>query len=206
VYTTNGVVLGIIEKSRQERGDPDPFIFGLPEYSEEVERERNRFSWAILKAHTLDTAGEVTLGSDDPRDVPHINFRYFDEGNDASGDDLEAVVEGVEFVRRMMSRASEIIERELVPGESVSSREQIREFVRNEARGHHASCTCKMGSKDDETAVVDASVFPRIPGFFIVTAVYMISEKASDVILADDVTAGPGFVRRMFRRVTRRGS
>jgi hypothetical protein len=36
-------------------------------------------------------------------------------------------------------------------------------------------------------------------------AVYMISEKASDVILAD-VTAGMGFVRRMFRRVTRRGT
>jgi len=33
--------------------------------------------------------------------------------------------------------------------------------------------------------VVDASVFPRIPGFFVVTPVYMISEKASDVILAD---------------------
>jgi choline dehydrogenase len=33
--------------------------------------------------------------------------------------------------------------------------------------------------------VVDASVFPRIPGFFIVTSVYMISEKATDVILAD---------------------
>jgi len=33
--------------------------------------------------------------------------------------------------------------------------------------------------------VVDASVFPRIPGFFIVTPVYMISEKASDVILED---------------------
>jgi choline dehydrogenase-like flavoprotein len=53
--------------------------------------------------------------------------------------------------------------------------------------------------------VVDASVFPRIPSFFIVTAVYMISEKASDVILAG-ATAGPGFVRRMFRRVTRRGT
>jgi choline dehydrogenase len=228
VYTTNGVVLGIIEKSRQERQDPDLFIFGLPgffkgyypRYSEEVEREKNRFTWAILKAHTLNTAGRVTLGSDDPRDVPHINFRYFDEGNDAGGDDLEAVVEGVEFVRRMMSRASEVIERELVPGESVSTREQIRGFVRNEAWGHHASCTCKMGPKDDEMSVVDsnfrvhgtrnlrvvdASVFPRIPGFFIVTAVYMISEKASDVILAD-VRAGPGFVRRMFRRVTRRGS
>jgi choline dehydrogenase len=33
--------------------------------------------------------------------------------------------------------------------------------------------------------VVDASVFPKIPGFFIVTPIYMIAEKASDVILAD---------------------
>jgi choline dehydrogenase len=72
--------------------------------------------------------------------------------------------------------------------------------VRDNAWGHHASCTCKIGRPDDPTAVldssfrvlgtknlrvVDASVFPRIPGFFIVTPVYMISEKASDVILAD---------------------
>jgi choline dehydrogenase len=33
--------------------------------------------------------------------------------------------------------------------------------------------------------VVDASVFPKIPGYFIVSAVYMISEKASDVITED---------------------
>jgi choline dehydrogenase len=32
--------------------------------------------------------------------------------------------------------------------------------------------------------IVDASVFPRIPGFFIVSSVYMLGEKASDVILA----------------------
>jgi hypothetical protein len=31
--------------------------------------------------------------------------------------------------------------------------------------------------------VVDASVFPRIPGFFIACAVFMVSEKAADVIL-----------------------
>ena len=187
--------------------------------TQERSREKNRFTWAILKAHTLNTAGTVMLRSDDPRDVPHVNFRYFEEGNDASGDDLEAVVEGVEFVRRMMRRASEVVEKELVPGENVSTREQIREFVRNEAWGHHASCTCKMGPNDDEMAVVDsnfrvhgttnlrvvdASVFPRIPGFFIVTSVYMISEKASDVILAD--AAGMGFVRRMIGRVTRRGT
>ena len=33
--------------------------------------------------------------------------------------------------------------------------------------------------------IVDASVFPRIPGLFIVSAVCMISEKASDDIVAD---------------------
>jgi len=33
--------------------------------------------------------------------------------------------------------------------------------------------------------VAGASVFPRIPGFFIVSAVYMIGEKAAEVILAD---------------------
>ncbi len=33
--------------------------------------------------------------------------------------------------------------------------------------------------------VVGASVFARIPGFFIVTSVYRIAEKASDVVLAN---------------------
>jgi choline dehydrogenase len=32
---------------------------------------------------------------------------------------------------------------------------------------------------------VDASVFPRIPGFFIASSVYMIAEKAAEVILAN---------------------
>ena len=75
-----------------------------------------------------------------------------------------------------------------------------RQYVRDNAWGHHACGTCAIGPSDDPNAVidsqfrvrgvaglrvVDASVFPRIPGYFIVTAVYMISEKAADVILAD---------------------
>jgi len=65
---------------------------------------------------------------------------------------------------------------------------------------HHASCFCKMGPKHDPTAVVngnfrvygtnnlrvvDASICLRISGFIIMTSVYMVSEKARDVILAD---------------------
>ena len=33
--------------------------------------------------------------------------------------------------------------------------------------------------------VVDASVFPRIPGTFIVLSIYMVSERAADVLLED---------------------
>jgi len=31
--------------------------------------------------------------------------------------------------------------------------------------------------------IADASVFPKIPGFFIASAVYMVGEKAADMIL-----------------------
>jgi choline dehydrogenase len=209
VYTTNGAVLGIVQRSKrisQRKGDPDLLLFGLagyfkgyfPGYSQGA--SANHFTWAILKGHTENTAGYVRLRSADPFERPEINFAYFDDGNDANGDDLEAVVDGVEFVRAMAKRSAALIEEEEVPGPKYQTRDELREFVKNEAWGHHASCTCPIGKEGDPCAVldqhfrvrgvnglrvVDASVFPHIPGLFIVSAVYIISEKASDVIIAD---------------------
>ncbi|HEX5057448.1 MAG TPA: GMC family oxidoreductase [Gammaproteobacteria bacterium] len=213
VYTTNGAVLSVITKSAPERPLPDLFIFGLaglfkgyyPGYSDAFIKHKNYFTWAVLKAHTNNCAGTVKLRSTDPLDTPDINFHYFTEGNDKSGEDLESVVEGVQFVRNMMQGYKDLVAAEEVPGPKVQTREQLREFIKNEAWGHHASCTCKIGADGDKMAVldgnfrvrgvrnlrvVDASVFPKIPGFFIVTPVYMISEKASDVIIADAKKAG----------------
>jgi choline dehydrogenase-like flavoprotein len=208
VYTTNGAVLAVVRKSAPERPLPDLFLFALlgkflgyfPGYSEDLLKTHNYLTWAILKAHTINTAGTVTLRSADPRDPPEINFRYFEEGNDANGDDLESVVDGIELVRKMTAQMADIIAEEELPGARLKTRDELRQFVKDQAWGHHASCTCKIGNEDDRMAVldgnfrvygtqglrvVDASVFPKIPGFFIVSAVYMISEKASQVILAD---------------------
>ncbi len=208
VYCTNGALLGITKKSKPERPTADLFVFGVPAdfrgykpgYSGLLNQHKNFFTWAVLKAHTNNTAGQVRLRSGDPCDVPDIDFHYFDEGNDLAGQDLESVVEGVLFARRLMKHASSLVAAEVVPGPAVDTRDEIREFVRREAWGHHASCSCAMGPPTDPNAVVDsafrvygtqglrvvdASVFPRIPGFFIVTSVYMISEKATDAILAD---------------------
>jgi choline dehydrogenase len=208
IYTTNGTVISIIKKSAGERPLPDLFLFGLvskfrgyfPRYSEEIQTSRPYFTWAILKAHTNNTAGRVAIRSADPRDVPDVDFHYFDEGNDTSGEDLESVVHAVEYVRSLTKTYRHLVEAEELPGPSVSTPEQIRQYIKDEAWGHHASCSCKIGAADDPLAVldsqfrvrgttglrvVDASVFPRIPGLFIVSSVYMIAEKASDVLLAD---------------------
>jgi choline dehydrogenase len=113
---------------------------------------------------------------------------------------LNSVVDGVEFVRRINNDLSDISTGEVYPGPDIRTREEIAKYVRNEAWGHHASCSCKIGRREDPKAVldgnfrvhgtknlrvVDASIFPRIPGYFVITPIYMISEKASDVILAD---------------------
>jgi choline dehydrogenase len=207
-YTTNGAVVSMIKRSSTAQPEPDLFLFGLlgnfrgyyPGYSADIARGQNYFTWAVLKAHSNNSAGRVSLRSADPRDVPDVNFHYFDEGSAGGEEDLAAVVAGVQTVRRITARAADIIEEEVVPGPGVDTPEAIRRFVEDEAWGHHASCTCKMGPATDSGAVVDsnfrvhgtrnlrvvdASVFPRIPGFFIVSSVYMISEKASDVIIED---------------------
>ncbi|MGB0909490.1 MAG: GMC family oxidoreductase [Nitrospirales bacterium] len=208
VYTTNGAVLSLIKRSDKNRPEPDLFIFGLvgyfkgyyPGYAQDAARNKNYFTWAVLKAHTRNTGGTVSLKSNDPRDVPEINFRYFDEGTAGWEEDVDSVVDGIKTARRIMKRADKVVDKEVVPGPEHETDDKLRQFVKDNAWGHHASCTCKMGQNDDPMAVVDgnfrvhgtknlrvvdASVFPRIPGFFIVTSIYMISEKATDVILAD---------------------
>ncbi len=206
VYASNGVLIGIIRRSRPDLKEPDLYIFGLPGcfrgyqpgYSKMFEYHHNQFTWAILKARTSNT-GRVSLQSAQPWDTPSINFQYFGDGGRANDPDLEAVLSGIEFVRDMNQRLQRngLITNEETPGPAYGTPDQLRQFIRNEAWGHHASCTCKIGADSDPMAVldsqlrvrgtqglrvVDASIFPKIPGYFIVSAIYMVSEKAFDLI------------------------
>jgi choline dehydrogenase len=207
VYATNGAILGVIKKSSSGQPVPDLLCFALlglfrgyfPGYSSLFAKNLNYLTWAVLKGHTVNRNGEVTLRSNDPLDTPLINFHYFEEGSAPQDADLEAVVDGVKFVRTMTRelKAKGLIAEEELPGENVQSDKELREYVRNNAWGHHASCTCPIGPPESGGVltgdfkvhgtsglrVVDASVFPRIPGLFILSAVYMIGEKAADVIL-----------------------
>jgi choline dehydrogenase len=209
VYTTNGAVLSVCLRSSAAAPVPDLFCYGLladfrgyePGFTRRLPAALNALSWIVLKARTNNTAGDVRLASADPADPPAINFRYFEEGSDAGGDDLRAVVTGVRFVRRIVDgmKAEGLDVQEELPGRACATDEQIADYVRNQAWGHHAAGTCAIGAPErggvvssrfrvhgvDGLRVVDASVFPRIPGHFLVSAVLMAGEKAADVIAAD---------------------
>jgi choline dehydrogenase len=212
-YITNGAVLSLFKRSANDRPIPDLFCLAVlgrfqgyfPNYSDLFAKNLNYLTWGVLKAHTNNRAGEVTLRSADPRDMPEINFHYFQEGTPDGGQDLDSVLDGVRFVRRITAklRESGLIAEEELPGEGLESDDDLRKYIRDNAWGHHASCSCAIGPREQNGVldgkfrvygtqglrVVDASVFPRIPGFFIVSAIYMIGEKGADVILKDAARA-----------------
>jgi choline dehydrogenase-like flavoprotein len=173
----------------------------FPTYSAQFARDLNYLTWAVLKAHTNNRAGEVSLRSSNPLDMPLVNFRYFEEGTADGSQDLDSVVDGVRFVRKLTEKLKRqgLIAEEEQPGADLQSDDELRAFVRDSAWGHHACGSCAIGPPEQNGVldsdfrvrgvqglrVVDASVFPRIPGFFIVSSVYMIGEKAAEAIMAD---------------------
>jgi choline dehydrogenase len=136
------------------------------------------------------------------RPTPYINFNFFDAENGDWDTNLDAMVEGMHSAREIFAEYASSTNTqvtELVPGERCRSAEELREWVRYNSWGHHACCTCPIGHESDRMAVldgdfrvrgasdlrvVDASILPRIPGCYIQSSIYAISEKAADVIVA----------------------
>jgi choline dehydrogenase len=215
MYISNGSAISVVHRSAPHHTVPDLFCMALlarfcgyfPGYSREITQHHDYLSWAILKAHTNNRAGTVTLRSSDPRDMPLVNFHYFEEGSDKTGDDLRAVIAGIRFVRRMTDALNrpDLIAIEEKPGPDCDTDDALATYIRDNAWGHHASCSCAIGPRaaggvlaTDFTVhgtcglrVVDASIFPRIPGYFIASAIYIAAEKAADTILSD-ATVGNG--------------
>ncbi|KAK1723151.1 hypothetical protein CaCOL14_003093 [Colletotrichum acutatum] len=213
VYATNGIAIAVILKSSVAENEPDLLISGAPAkfkgyfpgYASDSLADAQHWAWIILKAHSRNNAGTVTLKSTDPRDMPLINFNYYDTGVNSNGEadkDLQATYEGFEFTRKAFDSLIPLDGSfpEVWPGTNTSTEADAKQFLKDETWGHHASCTCPIGADDDPMAVldtnfkvrgteglrvVDASVFPKIPGFYIALPLYIVSEKASDVIIQE---------------------
>ncbi|KAF2852156.1 GMC oxidoreductase [Plenodomus tracheiphilus IPT5] len=207
IYASPGLGAAMFYKSSvTARDEYDVFVFGgpvnfrgyFPGYSFNATSEHDWFTWAILKAHPRNNAGSVMLRSADPLDVPEITYNYFDTGVGDYEKDITAVSEAINLARDAIKRQLVPIE-EVLPGKDVTSKEDIADYIKDTTWGHHASSTCPIGSDTDPMAVldssfrvrgtaglrvVDASIFPKIPGTFTAVSTYMVAEKAADVILS----------------------
>jgi choline dehydrogenase len=218
-YATNGLAATMVAHSDYaDNSNVDMFIFGspanfrgyFPHWYDTVVAQHNWYSWYTLKAHTRNTAGTVKLRSADPLDVPQVDFNYFDTGTTANGaanKDLASLVQALKLSRKALSKYNDALVPSLLPGSrfvekepgpDVQSDEELRQFIKDTAWGHHAACTNAIGADGDKMAVldskfrvrgtkglrvVDASVFPKIPGVFITAPIFVMAEKAADTIL-----------------------
>ncbi|KAM7188937.1 putative GMC oxidoreductase [Naviculisporaceae sp. PSN 640] len=217
-YTSNGLATMMLQRSSfASTADVDLSIFAgplnfqgyFPGWHDFSVRDHKHFSWYSLKAHSRNRAGTVELRSKDPLDPPVINFNYFHEGTREGGADaldLGALIQAIRKSREALANwvkfpilgGSPFVEEK--PGADVQSDEEIGQFIKDEAWGHHAACSCPIGPDSnpmsvltsdfkvrgvDGLRVVDASIFPDIPGVFIQSAIFMASEKAADVLIAE---------------------
>ncbi|KAI1827386.1 choline dehydrogenase [Xylaria intraflava] len=214
-YASNGVVMGaFFTSSFSEDGEQDLWIGGFPAlfngfypgYSSNAATPTNKnwWSWLVLKAHTRNSAGTVKLASTNPRDTPIIEFHntYEGESQEDADKDVGAMMEGMRMAISFFGNISAVDGAASVfwPPKNVSdSDELLKEWITEEAWGHHASCSNKIGADNDPMAVldskfrvrgidglrvVDASSFPAIPGVFPALPIMMLAQKATEDILA----------------------
>lgn len=147
---------------------------------------------SIVRMQTANPSGSIRLRSRDPRQAPEINFNFFAENSET---DLQALAEGVSLMMRAYDDTG-------LPYTVVSPNPavEMHQALMDEAFSHHASSSCRMGPAGDRSScvdskfrvigvdnlrVVDASVFPRVPGAMPNGPTFTISRKAYEVILED---------------------
>jgi choline dehydrogenase len=143
--------------------------------------------------------GYVRVRSADAKANPKILFNYM-----SHPDDWEEFRACVRHSRELFRQPAmqKYAAREIQPGDSVQSDEAIDDFIRQHCESAYHPCgTCKMGSAQDPTAVVDetcrviglenlrvadSSIMPQVTNGNLNAPTLMIGEKASDHMLGRD--------------------
>jgi choline dehydrogenase len=144
-----------------------------------------------------DSRGTVKITSRDPGVHPALRFNYL-----STPTDRREWKEAIRIARTILNQPAfdEFNAGELSPGPSVSTEEEVLEWVARDAEtALHPSCTCAMGTGElsvtdplslkvhgvDGLRVVDASVFPYVTNGNIYAPTMMVAEKAADLILGN---------------------
>ena len=143
--------------------------------------------------------GTVSLAGSDMNTPPLIDPKWL-----ADPADMDLAVQAFKRQRQVWAELAKLgvaDSAEAFPGSNITSDKDIREIIKQSMTTvYHASCTCKMGRKNDTMAVldssarvygvqglrvVDASSFPHLPPGHPQSLAYAFAEK-----IAEDVLGG----------------
>ncbi len=139
--------------------------------------------------------GYVRIRSANIHDHPKIFFNYLSDPNDRLD-----WVNTIRMTRKILEQdaLAPFRDAEIQPGKNVVTDAEILDWVKDHVEtAYHPCGTCKMGSPDDDFAVVDpeckvigvenlrvvdSSVFPSIPNGNLNAPTMMLAERAADII------------------------
>ncbi|KAJ7684445.1 hypothetical protein DFH06DRAFT_1155672 [Mycena polygramma] len=203
VYGFDPVLDVIITKSNESLAVPDTFTYVAPAFfegifrgfSQQVADNPDALTAIVLKAHPS-SRGFVRLTGSHPQDPLDIEKMHFEAEQGPT--DMQALIEGIQRIRALVDNSliAPFIVEEVSPGPDAN----LTQYIFDRVFGHHACCTNPIGEEDDPNAVldnefrvrgtdrlrvVDLSAWPNVPGYFVTTPTYMISEKAADGLMND---------------------
>jgi choline dehydrogenase len=182
--------------SRDLRSAPDIQLdFALGNYANQLSERFPVIKLGFYQLRPM-SRGFVRAVSADPSSAPVIQPRYL-----ADERDQRVVIDSVRSLRRLFDAPAlhPYFRAEELPGPLVVEDSDCLEFAREAGlTAYHLCGTCRMGPRSDATSVVDddlrvhdleglrvadASIMPAVPSANTSAAVFMIAEKASDMIL-----------------------
>ncbi|HMO29945.1 GMC family oxidoreductase N-terminal domain-containing protein [Enterovirga sp.] len=192
-----GLAFGFV-RTRPDLAGPDvQYFFMHASYANAAERKLDHLPGMTIGVTQLrpQSRGTIHAASPDPMRPPSIRPNFL-----AVEEDRLAMVEGMKLARRIVEQPAMDPYRqfEMAPGPDCRTDADWLAFARRDGQTiYHISGTCRMGQDrlavtDSELRVhgleglriADASIMPTIVSGNTQAAVFMIAEKAADMILA----------------------
>jgi choline dehydrogenase len=114
------------------------------------------WSFSMVKMHVHGKLGTLNLTSNNPQDMPDINFRFNEDENGEL--DLQALSEEIDFGRKVANSVAVPIgpfnDTSPWPGNVPCD---TKDYILKQTWSHHATSTCSIGADHDPLTVLDSN-------------------------------------------------